>query len=779
MSQKEELPPHGAGRWMRLDLHLHTPASEDYAEANVSYLDILREAERRQLDIIAFTDHNTVHGYELFRNEVEFLGRMVQANRCTDEEREHYAEFQRILNKITVLPGFEFTSHYGAHILGVFAPSTPLSVLEAVLLQLGVPTQEIKSGSCSIPNTKYVTEAYEIIARNGGIVIAPHVNAPSGVVTETLRMGSSGQSRVAATQSPHLHALEFVNFYTTHDTFLTPFFYNGQHEHYERAMFCIQGSDAHRVRRVGNDASDPRRAHGIGDRYFEAFLPEPSFEALKALLATTAFERVRVPKRDQKQWEIDNLRFNGESRHFILRPATSAYLDHAWQDLAALANTDGGVLIIGAIDDDQVRLAPPEISERLRTQIATMIEPKPALSMELMSYEGRELVRIEVKPTELPPYITSDGAMYVRRDDATVPATRDEILQIARHALASGATTPLDNGEELDLPRSGVEIVGEQKRVGVWSYEVRDLRTTTGVERDRAQGLWAYAIARHEELRDHKIDFSNQVRWNGRLGVWRTFQQGNRNKYDLLHRDANGVIDHIFYGVSEWGLGEGWRTLLGLSDHGEESHDEFPNVSNDTAPALPLAAPTEKPTLTEETWRPWGDRKYRWKGRGGLWRIYGADDKLRFDLSMRNKDDEEFQEFRDVTRAKLSEAWINLIRVQPPTTGIEVVSVEENEWGRAFRFRNLRTNEISDPWRDVDLEPGTVREYAARMYLEDMPIDEATVRWWGNIGYMRPMRSQVDLVYRDQEGEDHIYYAARREELENEWRELLEMWPDE
>ena len=395
MSQKEELPPHGAGRWMRLDLHLHTPASEDYAEANVSYLDILREAERRQLDIIAFTDHNTVHGYELFRNEVEFLGRMVQANRCTDEEREHYAEFQRILNKITVLPGFEFTSHYGAHILGVFAPSTPLSVLEAVLLQLGVPTQEIKSGSCSIPNTKYVTEAYEIIARNGGIVIAPHVNAPSGVVTETLRMGSSGQSRVAATQSPHLHALEFVNFYTTHDTFLTPFFYNGQHEHYERAMFCIQGSDAHRVRRVGNDASDPRRAHGIGDRYFEAFLPEPSFEALKALLATTAFERVRVPKRDQKQWEIDNLRFNGESRHFILRPATSAYLDHAWQDLAALANTDGGVLIIGAIDDDQVRLAPPEISERLRTQIATMIEPKPALSMELMSYEGRELVRIE------------------------------------------------------------------------------------------------------------------------------------------------------------------------------------------------------------------------------------------------------------------------------------------------------------------------------------------------------------------------------------------------
>lgn len=776
MSQMEE-QPQAAGRWMRLDLHLHTPASEDYAETDVSYLDILREAERRQLDVIAFTDHNTVHGYEQFRNEIEFLGRMVQAQRCTEEERTHYAEYQRILKKMTVLPGFEFTSHYGAHILGIFAPTTPLSVLEAVLLQLGVPSLNIKSGTCSIPNTRYVTEAYEIIARGGGIVIAPHVNAPSGVVTETLRMGSSGQSRVAATQSPHLHALEFVNFYTSHDTFLTPSFYNGQHEHYERPMFCIQGSDAHRVRRLGNGVNDPRRAHGIGDRYFEAFMVEPTFESLQALFGGANFDRVRVPRRDQKQWEIDNLRFNGESQHFVLRPATNAYLDQVWQDVTALANADGGVLIIGAVDDTRERLGPAEISERLRTQVATQIDPKPALSLELTNYEGRELVRVEIKPTELPPYVTSDGVMYVRREDATVPANRAEILQIARRALASGATTPLDNGEDLDLPRSGVEIVGEQKRAGVWTYEVRDLRTTTGVERDRAQGLWAYAIARHEELRDNKIDFANQVRWHGRLGVWRTFQQGNRNKYDLLHRDANGVIDHIFFGVSEWGLGEGWRTLLGLSDQIEEHHDEAPSASNDAAPILMLISPQEAPPTAG--WLPWGDRKYRWKGRGGLWRIYGTNEKLRFDLAMKNKDEEAFQEFRDVPRTKLSEAWINLIRVQPPTTGIEVVSVEENEWGRSFRFRNLRTGEVSDPWRDLDLEPGTVREYAARMYLEDMPIDEASVRWWGNIGYMRPMRSQVDLVYRDQEGDDHIYYAARREELEHEWRELLELWPNE
>jgi hypothetical protein len=58
----------------------------------------------------------------------------------------------------------------------------------------------------------------------------------------------------------------------------------------------------------------------------------------------------------------------------------------------------------------------------------------------------------------------------------------------------------------------------------------------------------------------------------------------------------------------------------------------------------------------------------------------------------------------------------------------------------------------------------------------DIPLDEAEVRWWGNLGYLRPMRSQVDLVYRDENGVDHIYYAARRDELRGEWAELLAEW---
>ncbi|HEY8291693.1 MAG TPA: hypothetical protein VIG44_04365, partial [Thermomicrobiales bacterium] len=48
--------------WFQMDLHLHTPASADYQDLSATYLEILQIAEGRGLDIIAFTDHNSVSG---------------------------------------------------------------------------------------------------------------------------------------------------------------------------------------------------------------------------------------------------------------------------------------------------------------------------------------------------------------------------------------------------------------------------------------------------------------------------------------------------------------------------------------------------------------------------------------------------------------------------------------------------------------------------------------------------------------------------------------------
>src|ERR1044071_9321946 len=87
-------------RWIRADFHIHTPASEDYAEPHVTYLEILQEAERRELEIIAFTDHNSVHGYEQMLHELGFLETLERAQRLTEEEQIRLNEYRRLLGKI-------------------------------------------------------------------------------------------------------------------------------------------------------------------------------------------------------------------------------------------------------------------------------------------------------------------------------------------------------------------------------------------------------------------------------------------------------------------------------------------------------------------------------------------------------------------------------------------------------------------------------------------------------------------------------------------------------
>jgi len=241
--------PNETLRWYRIDLHLHTPASEDYVEKNVSYLDVLREAERRGLDMIAFTDHNTVAGYEALINEIAFLERLEAGGRLNEQEKADLAEYRRLRSKIAILPGFELTTRYGSHLLGIFSPSMRdcISRIKAVLFQLGVPYEKMGLGTTSVPGTQAFLEAYKIINEAGGIVIAAHINSPTGVLAVAQSL-PTGAARVTATQSPYLHALEFAGFHSPQlNGFASPHWYDGTNLGYERRMFCLQGSDAHRL----------------------------------------------------------------------------------------------------------------------------------------------------------------------------------------------------------------------------------------------------------------------------------------------------------------------------------------------------------------------------------------------------------------------------------------------------------------------------------------------------------------------------------------------------
>jgi len=169
-------------QWRRMDLHLHTPASNDYQQPGVTYLDILRQAEIRGLHIIAFTDHNTVAGFATMKKEIEQLLWLEELDRMHIDEKRRLEEYRRLLSKILVLPGFEFTATFGFHILGIFPSETPVNFLEHLLLTLNVPADKLDEGSSTVGSTSDVLRAYQVINQAGGLVIAAHANSNNGVV---------------------------------------------------------------------------------------------------------------------------------------------------------------------------------------------------------------------------------------------------------------------------------------------------------------------------------------------------------------------------------------------------------------------------------------------------------------------------------------------------------------------------------------------------------------------------------------------------------------------
>ena len=281
--------PNRSRKWYSMDIHLHTPASSDYQEPTVSYLDILKKAEQRRLEIIAFTDHNTVNGYRKMMEEIKHLELLASLKRILPEEAATLAEYKRLIDKILVLPGFEFTATFGFHILGIFPPDKSIREIEHVLLKLNIPAAQLDEGAVTVGASADVLSAYEQINQAGGIAIAAHANSTNGVAMRGFPFG--GQTKIAFTQDPNLHALEVTDL-DKRGKHTTSTFFRGTKPEYPRRMHCIQGSDAHRL----DSDSSRKKTLGIGDRVTEVLLQDRNFDSLRDLFLSNDFARTR-PRR--------------------------------------------------------------------------------------------------------------------------------------------------------------------------------------------------------------------------------------------------------------------------------------------------------------------------------------------------------------------------------------------------------------------------------------------------------------------------------------------------
>ncbi len=551
-------------QWRQVDLHVHTSASADYQEPGVSYLDILRQAESKGLDIIALTDHNTVAGYREMMEEIRQLELLEQLGRLRKEENGKLKEYRRVRQKVLLLPGFEFTATFGFHILGLFGPETDVRELEFLLRRLNIPLEKLDAGSPEVGATTDVLTAYRAIAEAGGIVIAAHANANNGVAMRGFDFG--GQTRIAYTQDPHLHALEVTDLEKRGGR-TTARFFDGSKPEYPRRMRCIQGSDAHRLTR---DPKDSRRL-GVGDRVTEILLPEVNFEALREVFLGDDFARTR-PYQPAAKAPFDHVQAAREEGSSIVQEfherfsRRGGHLYAILSDVCAFANTNGGTIYIGVSANPKEAPVgvnnPRQAVEAILAEIAHRITPPLKATADVQESQGKRGVRVAVPRGSDPPYAVDDNKIYVRSEAETGLAVRDEIVNLIQRAQMPPPRMVQEvRGGRIEPPRTGVEIVATEERRGTLYHTMRDLRNgnvVKNVTRKSARKLWHYAIT---QVEDHPVD-AKQLQWERDIALVRKRERGGQARYDLAQRDDGKL--RVYYGVTDDGIHRPWARLVGI-----------------------------------------------------------------------------------------------------------------------------------------------------------------------------------------------------------------------
>ena len=562
----------GTRKWYSVDMHIHTPASTDYQEMNVEFIDILKQAEIKELSVIAITDHNTVAGYRKLQEEIEQLKTLKQLKRILPEEEEKLKDFDRLLEKILILPGFEFTATFGFHILGIFPPDKPVREIEYLLLALNVPSDILDDGSPTIGSSSDVLKAYQVISDAGGMAIAAHANSNNGIAMRGFPIG--GQTKISYTQDANLLALEVTDL-EKYSRRTTASFFNGSKPHYPRRMHCIQGSDAHRIK------TDLKRIKnlGVGDRATEMFLTEPSFDQIKEVLQSSDFNRTRPKKQKTGKPEFDVIKKARDDGSSIIQDfhenmtIRGGNLYTIVADICAFANMNGGTLYIGVNPDAKKPIVGlnsiNQATAQIKKEISHKINPQLDCSIDSLKTEGKNVLRITVPRGDDTPYAVDDNKIYVRDEAETGLAVRDEIVGLVSRGL-SIIEAPILEDEHVEektgltSPHTGVEISLSDEREGVIYYIVHDLRNDKKVKNvtvKSARKLWHYAIVNFKKIMEN--DNSVKIDWKGDVGLIKRYGQGKK-KFDLALKE-NGNI-HYYFGVNDDGLDGEWRKHLGLEE---------------------------------------------------------------------------------------------------------------------------------------------------------------------------------------------------------------------
>lgn len=163
----------------KVDLHVHTPASNCFGDKTITPEDIVESALSKGLDAIAITDHNT--------------GEWI------DKVKEIAKD-----NNLTVFPGVEITVSEGFHILAIFDIDKGTEDINNFLGFLNIDATEYAKSDTICKSGSH--EIIEKIVERGGIAILAHIDNIKGAYREL-----SGISRIKLFNEANYSAVEITS----------------------------------------------------------------------------------------------------------------------------------------------------------------------------------------------------------------------------------------------------------------------------------------------------------------------------------------------------------------------------------------------------------------------------------------------------------------------------------------------------------------------------------------------------------------------------------------
>ena len=207
----EILDMSSGAQWLKVDLHIHTPASDiDPKYDDITPQDVVDAALEKELDLIAITDHNTV----------DWCEKVSGAAKGTD---------------LTVLHGVEVSTRQG-HLLVIFDVDTPTHTMQDFLVSIGIRKEY--QGDLHFSTPKGIMEVADAASDWNGIAIAAHADGSKGF----LEIVAISQERHRVYSHQNLWAMELI------DASKRTQFQSGKYYPSSRKMTCLQFSDSHKLR---------------------------------------------------------------------------------------------------------------------------------------------------------------------------------------------------------------------------------------------------------------------------------------------------------------------------------------------------------------------------------------------------------------------------------------------------------------------------------------------------------------------------------------------------